>query len=280
MSTRDVLIVGHRASGKSALSKLAARALSVDLLDLDEEIERVEGRTCAQIVSEDEARFRELERTHLDRLLAEPSGRTSRIIVLGAGCQSIPPGAWCIWIWRGAWEHNAKRRRKRLRPQISFAQEVEWMRQTREPRWAAASHVRLDLSRASSLDEGAKALTQWISLLPGVQHGALTRKSWVVPAHTDEVGRAFEVASLMSAAGVEIRSDYNSLRILQRCIREGLPILSSLRTADDRWLRQERRGGRGDRHRQPVSADGLPRRRLRDAAPRVDVPALVAPPAS
>ena len=60
---RHVVLVGLPGAGKSTIGRRVARELAVPFLDLDAEIERMEGRTVAEIfAAEGERYFRERER--------------------------------------------------------------------------------------------------------------------------------------------------------------------------------------------------------------------------
>jgi shikimate kinase len=77
-----VYLVGFMTAGKTTVAKALARRLSWEALDLDEEIERGERRTVADIfASHGEAHFRRLERAALDRVLP----RRHVIVATGGG---------------------------------------------------------------------------------------------------------------------------------------------------------------------------------------------------
>jgi shikimate kinase len=67
-----IVLVGFMASGKSAVGRALARELGWRFLDFDREIARREGRSVQAIFRESgEPRFRELEATVAEELLAE-----------------------------------------------------------------------------------------------------------------------------------------------------------------------------------------------------------------
>lgn len=68
-----MVLVGLPGAGKSTIGRRVARELAVPFLDLDEEIERLEGRTVAQIFASDgEPYFRDRERAVTAGLRARP----------------------------------------------------------------------------------------------------------------------------------------------------------------------------------------------------------------
>jgi shikimate kinase len=84
---RHLIFVGLPGSGKSTLGRRVARAVGVPFLDLDAEIERVEGRTVAEIFAHDgEARFRALEH----EVTASLRDRGSLVIAPGGGWAMDP----------------------------------------------------------------------------------------------------------------------------------------------------------------------------------------------
>lgn len=77
-----VVLIGHRATGKSTVGAELARRLNLPFFDIDADIVDVEGRTIASIVAADGwDRFREIESTHLAaRLVGGPA-----VIATGGG---------------------------------------------------------------------------------------------------------------------------------------------------------------------------------------------------
>lgn len=227
----DVLLVGHRGSGKSTLGAAAARLLHAEHLDLDAHIEAATGLSPAQHLARDPAAFRRLELESLAHLTLNPGDAPLRIITPGAGIQQLP--GWCliIWIWRDGWERTALTERARLRPDLSWDDEVAWMRATREPRWAAASHLRLDISRGRTPDRAALQLAHLIRWTLSLPASPSAQRTWIVPANPDQLTRAASDATLLGVAGLELRSD-----LIPEPPKLTLPTLMSLRHADPMWL--------------------------------------------
>lgn len=82
-----VVLVGAMGAGKSTVGRLVADALGVGFLDSDHEIERVTGKSVADIFVDDgEAHFRELER----RAVAASLGTHTGVLALGGGAVLDP----------------------------------------------------------------------------------------------------------------------------------------------------------------------------------------------
>lgn len=77
-----ITLIGYRGSGKSSVAAPLAERLGFEWIDADDEIERVAGKSIAEIfATEGEPRFREIERTVMQDLL----GRDQLIIAAGGG---------------------------------------------------------------------------------------------------------------------------------------------------------------------------------------------------
>jgi shikimate kinase len=86
-STAHLILVGLPGAGKTSLGRRAARELGCPFLDLDEEIERVEGRTVAELFArEGERHFRAREREVTARLRARPP----MVVAPGGGWMADP----------------------------------------------------------------------------------------------------------------------------------------------------------------------------------------------
>ena len=79
---RNIIIVGATASGKSTVGYQLSRLLGLGYIDLDEWIERKEGKTITEIFEQSgEEYFRELEK----KMIRELSTIRNHVIVPGAG---------------------------------------------------------------------------------------------------------------------------------------------------------------------------------------------------
>jgi shikimate kinase len=106
MNDRRIVILGFMACGKTTVAQELARQLNCDYIDLDSFIDEREGRSPAEIITQDgEAVFRELETLALRDVLQE-SG--ARVIALGGGTWTIPANRTllalhdCLTIWLDA----------------------------------------------------------------------------------------------------------------------------------------------------------------------------------
>jgi shikimate kinase len=81
-----VFLVGFMGAGKSSVGRALAQRLNWIFEDLDDRIERREGRTVAEIFGDSgEAEFRRAERAALMQLLEEQRGGVAGIVALGGG---------------------------------------------------------------------------------------------------------------------------------------------------------------------------------------------------
>ena len=81
-----VFLVGFMGAGKSRVGRSLAERLNWTFEDLDDRIERSQGRKIAEIFQNaGESSFREAEHTALKQLLDEVRGGVSRVVALGGG---------------------------------------------------------------------------------------------------------------------------------------------------------------------------------------------------
>jgi shikimate kinase len=84
----NLYLVGFMGTGKTTIGRVAAHRLGFGLLDSDHEIERLQGRTVAQIFADEgEASFREMERAFVES--GHPATRT--VVACGGGLV-VQPG--------------------------------------------------------------------------------------------------------------------------------------------------------------------------------------------
>lgn len=230
---RTLCIIGHRATGKTTTGRLLARQINWDFIDLDAHLESTEHKSAAELVAENPARFRALEREHLAQLLAAPHDKP-RIIALGAGCDTLPPGPLYLWLERDGWQESARTERQRLHPHLDFSAELHTMISEREPRWQAAAHVRYVIPRTRTPERVVSHLTTLITLAANALSSPLAAKTWFVPTTPAEMTRAAHDATLLGLAGLEIRSDF--FPDPPNPTTHPTPLLASLRTHDAAWL--------------------------------------------
>lgn len=82
----NIFLLGFMGSGKSTVGQLLAARLKCAFVDLDERIERAEGRTISEIFAADgEPAFRAIETRELRKLLGEARAAPSAVVALGGG---------------------------------------------------------------------------------------------------------------------------------------------------------------------------------------------------
>ncbi|HKI00214.1 MAG TPA: shikimate kinase [Candidatus Sulfotelmatobacter sp.] len=83
---RAVFLVGFMGAGKSSVGRALGQRLNWLFADLDERIERREGRTIAEIFRDSgEPAFRRVEHLALRQVLEELRGGAARVVALGGG---------------------------------------------------------------------------------------------------------------------------------------------------------------------------------------------------
>lgn len=215
------------------LGRRLAEARNVPFLDLDEVILEHEGRTAADLITEDEQRFRRLERETLSALAQDPR---PAVIATGGGCEGLPNGIRTIWIHREGWEESALRERKRLRPQLSPEDEVAWMKRTRDERYRRAAHLCLHIERGCGEEAAAQRLILLAEWLAEAAGSPGLKKSWIVPRDAEDLPRAEADVRLFELAGVEIRSD-----LFSELPEPDIPWMASLRTEDPTFFQRASR---------------------------------------
>jgi len=84
--TRAVILIGFMGAGKSSVGRALSEMLGWTFEDLDERIERREGRTAPEIFRESgESEFRRAEHEALRELFGELSGGAEKVVALGGG---------------------------------------------------------------------------------------------------------------------------------------------------------------------------------------------------
>jgi shikimate kinase len=88
MTDKRVAFTGFMGVGKSSVARHLASILKCERIDLDAVIEKSEGRTIVEIITNDgEAAYREIETRNLESVLNVSS---ARIISLGGGAWTVP----------------------------------------------------------------------------------------------------------------------------------------------------------------------------------------------
>lgn len=87
---RLVLLIGFMGAGKTTVGRSLARRLGWRFVDLDNELERCQGRTINQIFAEEgEPYFRQEERRLLEKVVAESEAEPT-VVSLGGGTVAQP----------------------------------------------------------------------------------------------------------------------------------------------------------------------------------------------
>jgi 3-dehydroquinate synthetase/shikimate kinase len=95
----DIVLIGLPGSGKSAAGRRLAHRYDAPFIDLDDQIERAEGRKIPEIFAEHgEAAFRVLERAAVAGLgPADPDSQPRRIVATGGGAVVDPRNRWALY---------------------------------------------------------------------------------------------------------------------------------------------------------------------------------------
>ncbi len=140
----NVLLIGYRGTGKTTLGRLLAERLEWALVDADDEVERLAGKSIADIFADEgEDAFRDLEQ----QVVAELPHRQRHVLSLGGGAilrdenrRTIRGGGAVVWLTASAATIHARvrddatttQRRPNLTGQGGLA-EIEQLLAQREP---------------------------------------------------------------------------------------------------------------------------------------------------
>lgn len=155
MSNRNVILIGYRGTGKSAVARRLALALGWDWVDADVELELRAGKSIAAIFAEDgETAFRDLE----SQVVADLARRTRTILAMGGGavlreenCAALRASGQIVWLRatpetilvRVAADASTAGRRPNLTTAGGRA-EIEELLARRTPRYAACADATVD----------------------------------------------------------------------------------------------------------------------------------------
>jgi 3-dehydroquinate synthetase/shikimate kinase len=150
----DVILIGLPGSGKSVVGKRLAHRHGAEFIDLDERIERADGRPIPEIFADDgEAAFRSMERHAVDDLGPADDGEpVRRVVATGGGAVVDPRNRWALYrgrltVWLdGRPEILAQRLRRspHVRPLVQGRDPIGAMRDlaARRERFYAAARLR------------------------------------------------------------------------------------------------------------------------------------------
>ncbi|GIW84759.1 MAG: shikimate kinase AroL [Thermogemmata sp.] len=170
--TPRILLVGYRGTGKSTVGRSLAAALKWSFVDCDEEVERLAGRSIADIFAQEgEERFREREAA----VLREVCQQQECVIATGGGVVLresnrllLRQAGWVVWLraepeiilsrlQRDPW---TAARRPALTEQGGLA-EICTLLVQRTPLYAAVADHVVDTDRLSPQAVVAAILTAW-----------------------------------------------------------------------------------------------------------------------
>ncbi len=155
-SLRPLCLLGLRGAGKTTAGRLVARLAGRPFLDLDDEVERITGRTPATwIETEGEAAFRRVEADALSRV----AGRRGLVVACGGGVLEHPSSRTIIEtqadaVWLSLPPATAARRMRgdaRRRPPLvegaGAEEEARLLLRRREDAWRSVAGQIVDASR-------------------------------------------------------------------------------------------------------------------------------------
>jgi shikimate kinase len=151
---RPVLLVGFMGAGKSTVGRALAARLDCAFEDLDQRIERREGRTVPEIFRDSgEAQFRRAERAALRELLDELREGVKKVVAVGGGAFAQVKNAGLIEasgvptvfldapveeLWRRCCEQA--RDQGTQRPLLNSLENFRKLYEARRPRYLKAAH--------------------------------------------------------------------------------------------------------------------------------------------
>jgi shikimate kinase len=162
-------LIGYRATGKTTLAKLLAQQLGWQWIDADVEIERVAGKTIAQIFAEDgEPAFRDLE----VRVIADLCRRDRLVLAAGGGAplreenrQTMRQSGKVVWLIaqpetilnRMSGDATTAQRRPSLTAHGPLQEIVQLLAQ-REPMYRETAHLTVDTENRTPQELTAEIL--------------------------------------------------------------------------------------------------------------------------
>ena len=161
--TRSIVITGFMGSGKTSVAEALAELVRCSAIDLDTEITRQEGRTPAQLITENgDADFRKIETSVLRQVLA----RGAPIIALGGGAWTISKNrdllkefnAFSVWLdvpFGDCWKRIAATRINR--PLAPDRKKAKALYDFRRPLYELAE-LRVEVSREMNAEELARQI--------------------------------------------------------------------------------------------------------------------------
>jgi shikimate kinase len=160
----NVILVGYRGTGKSAVAQLLAESLQLAVVSLDSEIERLAGQPIPQIVEERGwSGFRDLEE-HVVRTFASQDGQVidcgGGVVEREANFNALRSAGTVVWL-QASTETIVQRiagdtQRPSLTGTKSFTDEVAEVLQRRTPLYERICHVSVNTDSLSVDDVTAE----------------------------------------------------------------------------------------------------------------------------
>jgi shikimate kinase len=170
----NLVLIGYRGTGKSAVGRIAARRLGMAYRCMDAEIIEKAGKSIPQIVkAHGWPGFRDLE-SELALLL---SAEDHLVIDTGGGIiertenmKYLKSNALVVWLKASTESIVARIRTDRQRPSLTegrtFTEEVADVLSQRTPRYREAAHVEIDTDHLSVAQVAEKVIAAWRSGRP------------------------------------------------------------------------------------------------------------------
>ena len=165
----NLILIGYRATGKTTLAEILARRLEWQWIDADVEIERMAGKTIAQIFADDgEPAFRDLEA----RVIADLCRRDRLLLAAGGGAplkeenrRAMRESGKVVWLMarpntileRMSGDVTTAQRRPSL-TQCGALQEIVQLLAVREPIYRETADLAIDTEDRSAEDLAAEIL--------------------------------------------------------------------------------------------------------------------------
>jgi len=161
----NLVLIGYRGTGKTAIGRRLAERLGMEYVGLDEEIVRRAGKSIPDLVEESGwDRFRDIEA----EAVRDAAAADNRILDTGGGAilrdenvAALRRNGLVIWLRASVPDIVARIGADDQRPSLtgrrSFTDEVDEVLAERKPRYNAAAHERIDTS-ALTVEEAVQAI--------------------------------------------------------------------------------------------------------------------------